>query len=68
MKGDSRLSMFDLNLLACSYRLPALWRPPPSDPSVHYEPYVSPTTANLIEEYTLPSMKATLDELVALGQ
>lgn len=57
-----------LGLLHHSYRLPALWRPPPSDPSISYEPYVSPVTAQLIEDYTLPSMKATLDELVALGQ
>jgi len=50
------------------YRLPALWRAPPSDPLETYEPYVSPMTAKLIEEYTLPSIKATLDELVTLGR
>ncbi|KAF9444195.1 6-phosphogluconate dehydrogenase C-terminal domain-like protein [Macrolepiota fuliginosa MF-IS2] len=49
------------------YRLPALWRPPPSDPSLSYEPYVSPATAELIEKYAVPSVKATLDELVTLG-
>ncbi|KXN84382.1 Putative 2-dehydropantoate 2-reductase [Leucoagaricus sp. SymC.cos] len=50
------------------YRLPAVWRPPPTDSSVSYEPYVSPTTRKLIDEYTVPSMIATLNELVALGR
>lgn len=50
------------------YRLPAVWRPPPVGPTVlAYEPFVSPTTKHLIEEHTLPSLKAIIDEVVALG-
>lgn len=55
-------------LSSLSYRLPAVWRPPPADSNdLLYEPFVSPTTKSLIEEYTLFSLKATLDELVTLG-
>ncbi|KAG6884814.1 hypothetical protein C0993_008033 [Termitomyces sp. T159_Od127] len=50
------------------YRLPALFRQPPSDPSKPYTPYVSPTTAHLIEEYTIPAIRATLEELVVLAR
>ncbi|KAF8062298.1 ketopantoate reductase PanE/ApbA-domain-containing protein [Lyophyllum atratum] len=49
-------------------RLPALWRLPPSDPASPYTPYVSPTTADLITKYTLPNIKAILQELVVLGR
>jgi len=50
------------------YRLPAIVRPPPSDPSVQYIPYVSPTTAELITTYTLPIIRATLEEVWKLGR
>ncbi|KAG6856710.1 hypothetical protein H0H87_001499 [Tephrocybe sp. NHM501043] len=50
------------------YRLPALFRPPPSDPSAPYTPYVSPTTAHLIKNYTIPTIRATLQELVVLAR
>lgn len=50
------------------YRLPAIFRPPPSDPSVPYEPYVYPQTAELIEEHTIPALRALLEELVVLGR
>ncbi|KAL9709287.1 hypothetical protein Ac2012v2_007641 [Leucoagaricus gongylophorus] len=50
-----------------NYRLPAAWRPPADSADLSYEPFVSPMTKHLIEEYTLPSLKATLDELVTLG-
>ncbi|KAG6876980.1 hypothetical protein C0992_011163 [Termitomyces sp. T32_za158] len=50
------------------YRLPALFREPPSDPSKPYTPYVSPTTAHLIKEYTIPTIRATLEELVVLAR
>ena len=32
-----------------------------------YEPYVSPVTADLIESYTIPAIKSTLQELITLG-
>lgn len=51
-----------------NYRLPAIFRPAPESPSVSYSPYVSPTTANLIAEYTIPSIRATLTELLNLGR
>ncbi|KAF9260686.1 6-phosphogluconate dehydrogenase C-terminal domain-like protein [Marasmius fiardii PR-910] len=49
------------------YTLPAIFRPPPS-PSVTYAPYVSPKTAALVEQYTIPGIEAVLLELVALGR
>ncbi|KAF8960909.1 6-phosphogluconate dehydrogenase [Flammula alnicola] len=50
------------------YTLPAIFRAPPADPSVSYKPFVSPTTAELISTYTIPAIKATLEELLALGR
>ncbi|KAG6917737.1 hypothetical protein DXG01_001273 [Tephrocybe rancida] len=50
------------------HSVPALFRPPPSDPSVSYTPYISPTTAHLISDHTLPTIRATLQELVVLGR
>lgn len=49
------------------YPLPALFRSPPTDPSSSYSPYVAAKTANLITEYTLPTIRATLEELLRLG-
>ncbi|KAF8805558.1 6-phosphogluconate dehydrogenase C-terminal domain-like protein [Phlegmacium glaucopus] len=48
--------------------LPAIFRPPPTDSSTLYSPYVSPTTADLISTFTIPSIKAILIELVTLGR
>ncbi|KAL0565999.1 hypothetical protein V5O48_016018 [Marasmius crinis-equi] len=48
------------------YTLPAIFRPPPG-PTVTYAPYVSPTTAVLVEQYTIPTIEAILQELLALG-
>ncbi|KAG6907599.1 hypothetical protein DXG01_008217 [Tephrocybe rancida] len=50
------------------HRVPALFRSPPSDPSVSYTPYISPTTAHLISDHTLPTIRATLQELVVLAR
>lgn len=50
-----------------SYTLPALFRPPPPGPSVSYAPFVSPTTADRIATYTIPSIRAMMEELVTLG-
>jgi len=44
--------------------LPAIFRPPPVDASHSYEPYVSPVTADLIENYSIPAIKSTLQELI----
>lgn len=52
--------------LCLSYTLPAIFRPPPEAPN-SYEPYVSPTTADLIDDYTIPAIKSTLEELTTLG-
>jgi hypothetical protein len=50
-----------------SNTLPAIFRPPPENALDSYEPYVSPVTADLIENYTIPAIKATLQELITLG-
>ncbi|CAA7266205.1 unnamed protein product [Cyclocybe aegerita] len=50
------------------YTLPAIFRQPPEVSSVSYQPYVSPATADLISAYTIPAIKATLDELLILGR
>ncbi|KAG6811918.1 hypothetical protein H0H92_005249 [Tricholoma furcatifolium] len=50
------------------YRVPALFRSPPTDPSKPYAPYISSTTAHLITGYTQPTIKATLEELVVLAR
>ncbi|KAG7095759.1 hypothetical protein E1B28_006464 [Marasmius oreades] len=49
------------------YTLPAIFRPPPSA-SIAYTPYVSPKTAALVEQYTIPTIEAILLELIALGR
>jgi len=51
-----------------SYTLPAIFRPPPQDPANLYRPFVSPTTSDLISTFTIPTIKATLDELLVLGR
>jgi len=48
--------------------LPAIFRPPPDDALRSYEPYVSPITADLIENYTIPAIKSTIQELITLGR
>ncbi|TFK31810.1 ketopantoate reductase PanE/ApbA-domain-containing protein [Crucibulum laeve] len=49
------------------YPLPSIFRKPPKDSSVPYAPYVSPTTAELINTYTIPNIRAILIELLTLG-
>ncbi|KII92999.1 hypothetical protein PLICRDRAFT_376006 [Plicaturopsis crispa FD-325 SS-3] len=49
------------------YTLPAIFRPPPSD-GASYEPYVSPATKHLIEEHTIPALRAILGEFLAVGR
>ncbi|KAL0067443.1 hypothetical protein AAF712_005430 [Marasmius tenuissimus] len=46
-----------------------LFRPPP-DPnsSEKYDVYVHPATASLIEEYTIPNIKAVFMEVIAIGR
>lgn len=48
------------------YRLPAIFRPPPKD-GESYEPYVSETTRSYVEEYTIPNVKAILEEVLSVG-
>jgi len=50
-----------------AYPLPAIFRPPPND-GEEYEPYVFPVTANLVQDHTIPTVRAVLDELVNLGR
>ena len=50
-----------------SNTLPAIFRPPPDDALDSYEPYVSPITADLIENYTIAAIKSTIQELITLG-
>lgn len=52
-----------------NYTLPAIFRePPPPGSSLTYAPYRSPTTSELIETQTIPSMKAIFQELIVLGK
>ncbi|KZP22212.1 6-phosphogluconate dehydrogenase C-terminal domain-like protein [Athelia psychrophila] len=48
------------------YPLPSLFRAPPKDGDT-YEVYVSESTRDLILEYTLPTIKAMMEEYVTLG-
>ncbi|KAJ3797043.1 6-phosphogluconate dehydrogenase [Lentinula aff. detonsa] len=50
------------------YTLPSVFRPPPSDSSLKYEPYVATKTAHLINEFTIPTLKAVMEELVTLAR
>ncbi|KAL1761111.1 hypothetical protein FB107DRAFT_286404 [Schizophyllum commune] len=50
------------------YTLMAIFRPPPSDPSQQYSPYVHPSTVNRIEEYTIPAMASLLHELIKFAR
>ncbi|KAF5372861.1 hypothetical protein D9758_001753 [Tetrapyrgos nigripes] len=51
-----------------NYTVPAIFRPPPSDPSTRYSPYVHPKTAGHIEEYTLGALKAVFSEMESLAR
>ncbi|KIM41423.1 hypothetical protein M413DRAFT_27779 [Hebeloma cylindrosporum] len=59
--------LYGLLSLQRSYTLPAIFRPPSQDPAVLYRPFVSPTTSDLISAYTIPTITATLNELLVLG-
>ena len=48
-----------------SSTVPVIFRPPPTDSSTIY---VSPTTADLISTFTIPSVEAILIELLTLGK
>ncbi|KAL1680070.1 hypothetical protein EV122DRAFT_208671 [Schizophyllum commune] len=50
------------------YTLMAIFRPPPSDPSQQYSPYVHPSTIDRIEEYTIPAMTSLLHELIKFAR
>lgn len=48
------------------YRLPAIFRSPPKD-GEDYELYVSDTTRRLVDEHTIPNIRAVLEEVLLLG-
>ncbi|KAL1659519.1 hypothetical protein GGF50DRAFT_130971 [Schizophyllum commune] len=50
------------------YTLMAIFRPPPSNPSQQYSPYIHPSTFNRIEEYTIPAMTSLLHELIKFAR
>ncbi|KAF8153049.1 6-phosphogluconate dehydrogenase [Crassisporium funariophilum] len=50
------------------YTLPAIFRHPPEGSTIGYKPFVSPTTADLISTYTIPTITAVLEELLTLGR
>uniref|UniRef100_A0A0W0FFA8 2-dehydropantoate 2-reductase n=1 Tax=Moniliophthora roreri TaxID=221103 RepID=A0A0W0FFA8_MONRR len=51
-----------------NHTVPCIFRPPPPDPSKDfYEPYVHHATAHLIEEFTIPNIRAVLTEAVSVG-
>ncbi|KAF9494349.1 6-phosphogluconate dehydrogenase C-terminal domain-like protein [Pleurotus eryngii] len=49
------------------YTLPSLFRSPPVSNGEQYDPYVYPITAELVQQYSLPAIKAIMKELLALG-
>jgi 2-dehydropantoate 2-reductase len=49
------------------YTLPSIFRAPPGE-GQSYDPYVSPATKHLIEEYTLSSLEAILREAITVGR
>lgn len=53
-----------------TYALPALWRPPPNTAAGEvYENgvYLCERTKRWVEEYTLPNMRAVLEEALSVG-
>ncbi|KAF8868391.1 hypothetical protein CPB84DRAFT_1935160 [Gymnopilus junonius] len=55
-------------MMLTQYTLPAFFQPPSEDPSISYEPYVYPATADLIKTYTIPMIMAILEELILVGR
>ena len=49
------------------YTLPSLFRGPPASHGEQYEPFVYPITAELVQQHSLPAIKATMRELLLLG-
>jgi len=49
------------------YRLPAIFRAPPKNGEA-YEPYVSDTTKRFIDQYTIPNLRAIIEEAVTLAR
>ncbi|KIY46911.1 6-phosphogluconate dehydrogenase C-terminal domain-like protein [Fistulina hepatica ATCC 64428] len=48
--------------------LTAFFRPPPSDPTKPYEPFVFPATADLINEHAIKGCEKTFEELLRLAR
>ncbi|KZP08926.1 6-phosphogluconate dehydrogenase C-terminal domain-like protein, partial [Athelia psychrophila] len=52
-----------------TYPPPSLWRPPPKDGEVYENGvYVSESTKKWVEEYTLPTMRAVLKEVLSVAR
>ncbi|KAJ3984034.1 ketopantoate reductase PanE/ApbA-domain-containing protein [Lentinula detonsa] len=51
-----------------NYTVPALFRPAPEKSSASYVPYLEPQTASLINDYTIPVLRAMLLEVEALAR
>ncbi|KAJ8700769.1 hypothetical protein PTI98_003761 [Pleurotus ostreatus] len=49
------------------YTLPSLFRSPPASNGEQYDPYVHPITAELVQQHSLPAIKAIMKEVLALG-
>ena len=50
------------------YPLPSIYRAPPNvEKGQNYDLYLSPSTGNKVQEYTIPNIRAILEEVVAVG-
>ena len=51
-----------------SYTVSSLWRPPPKDGEVYENGvYLSESTREQVEKYTIPNMRAVLEEAISVG-
>ncbi|KII92998.1 hypothetical protein PLICRDRAFT_35165 [Plicaturopsis crispa FD-325 SS-3] len=66
VKNAYNISVSSLATLT-GYTPHALYRAPPGE-GASYDPYVSPATKQLVEEYTIPVVRAVLHEFLALGR
>ncbi|KAG9226741.1 hypothetical protein CCMSSC00406_0008441 [Pleurotus cornucopiae] len=49
------------------YTVPSLFRSPPASKDGQCGPYLYPITAELVQQHSLPAIKATMQELLSLG-
>jgi 2-dehydropantoate 2-reductase len=50
------------------YRLPSIFRAPPTESQAKYSPYVCAKTAHLVTSETIPAIRAVVNEMIALGE